>query len=511
MTNEEILAQLLSEISDLKKEIVRLRNTVDSQNAMIEELRNYIRNNSNSNSDVIDDVSKEELSDVIDDVTNESVKINSDEPKSIVLSNQSKLNDNDFYGNDEDNYYKKLDKKVVEEYLNREVNEEKEDVSEEDRSMYIPGTNILKPRNRGYEETDEEYVKYLEEYYNKYFPKESKGLMTIDGNAPKSLAVLDDVKKPEEIEKLENAIKKNQLDEDDLDFAGIEGLDISKDYDGFVDIYSDSSKKAKSIFDEDDDKSEFIEFDSDEERESFEKGQSIDYKKDDNSKTKKIGKIRKAARKFKEVFKKHGKKIIAGILVAAATIGAATSMKSCSYVEKENLSADKNNSKSNSDENNNSVSSVDTADNFGVNINEVIDNINNKNHDEDSDDLKKNITVDNNADYNTSDKTYENDYFDIGQDVQFNGDSIYYTANDAENHTNSLTPLFPKEDKRKISVVEYVSPDGTQYKTVTTSDEQKVLEQEGWKPVSYNMNNTDRNTMYEGWADPEDITKVKNK
>ena len=90
MTNEEILAQLLSEISDLKKEIVRLRNTVDSQNAMIEELQNYIRNNSNS--DVIDNVSKEELSDVIDDVTNESVKINSDEPKSIVLSNQSKLN-----------------------------------------------------------------------------------------------------------------------------------------------------------------------------------------------------------------------------------------------------------------------------------------------------------------------------------------------------------------------------------------------------------------------------------
>ena len=307
MTNEEILAQLLSEISDLKKEIVRLRNTVDSQNAMIEELQNYIRNNSNS--DVIDDVSKEELSDVIDDVTNESVKINSDEPKSIVLSNQSKLNDNNFYGNDEDNYYKKLDKKVVEEYLNREVNEEKEDVSEEDRSMYIPGTNILKPRNRGYEETDEEYVKYLEEYYNKYFPKESKGLMTIDGNAPKSLAVLDDVKKPEEIEKLENAIKKNQLDEDDLDFAGIEGLDISRNSDDFVDIYSDSSKNAKSIFDdEDDDKSEFIEFDSDEERESFEKGQSIDYKKDDNSKTKKIGKIRKAARKFKEVFKKHGKK-----------------------------------------------------------------------------------------------------------------------------------------------------------------------------------------------------------
>ena len=36
---------------------------------------------------------------------------------------------------------------------------------------YIPGTNILKPRNRGVYETDKEYEKYLENYYNSVFKK----------------------------------------------------------------------------------------------------------------------------------------------------------------------------------------------------------------------------------------------------------------------------------------------------------------------------------------------------
>ena len=34
---------------------------------------------------------------------------------------------------------------------------------------FIPGTTILKPRNRGIYETEEEYEKYLEMYYNNYF------------------------------------------------------------------------------------------------------------------------------------------------------------------------------------------------------------------------------------------------------------------------------------------------------------------------------------------------------
>ena len=38
---------------------------------------------------------------------------------------------------------------------------------------YIPGTNILKPRDRDYLETDEEYEAYLKEYYDYFFPNTS--------------------------------------------------------------------------------------------------------------------------------------------------------------------------------------------------------------------------------------------------------------------------------------------------------------------------------------------------
>lgn len=41
----------------------------------------------------------------------------------------------------------------------------------EENIEYIPGTNIPKPRVRGIYETDEEYIKYLKEYYNMYFPE----------------------------------------------------------------------------------------------------------------------------------------------------------------------------------------------------------------------------------------------------------------------------------------------------------------------------------------------------
>ena len=40
-------------------------------------------------------------------------------------------------------------------------------------STDIPGTNILKPRDRDYLETDEEYEAYLKEYYDYYFPNTS--------------------------------------------------------------------------------------------------------------------------------------------------------------------------------------------------------------------------------------------------------------------------------------------------------------------------------------------------
>lgn len=39
---------------------------------------------------------------------------------------------------------------------------------------YIAGTTIRKPRDRGIYESDEEYINYLREYYDKYFPKAAK-------------------------------------------------------------------------------------------------------------------------------------------------------------------------------------------------------------------------------------------------------------------------------------------------------------------------------------------------
>ena len=38
----------------------------------------------------------------------------------------------------------------------------------------IPGTNIPRPRNRGLYETDEEYVSFLRDYYDKVFGKKDE-------------------------------------------------------------------------------------------------------------------------------------------------------------------------------------------------------------------------------------------------------------------------------------------------------------------------------------------------
>ena len=43
----------------------------------------------------------------------------------------------------------------------------------DDNIEYIPGTNIPKPRDRGVYETDEEYVEFLKNYYEQYFPNTS--------------------------------------------------------------------------------------------------------------------------------------------------------------------------------------------------------------------------------------------------------------------------------------------------------------------------------------------------
>lgn len=46
---------------------------------------------------------------------------------------------------------------------------------------YIAGTTIRKPRDRNTYETDEEYVEYLREYYEKYFPKAAKYSSSVYG------------------------------------------------------------------------------------------------------------------------------------------------------------------------------------------------------------------------------------------------------------------------------------------------------------------------------------------
>ena len=51
-----------------------------------------------------------------------------------------------------------------------------EEVSQEDTiDEYIPGTNIRKPRYRNLYETDEEYERFLENYYSRYFTEEQMG------------------------------------------------------------------------------------------------------------------------------------------------------------------------------------------------------------------------------------------------------------------------------------------------------------------------------------------------
>lgn len=39
----------------------------------------------------------------------------------------------------------------------------------------IPGTNIKKPREKRIDETDEEYLEYLDKYYGTHFPEDNKG------------------------------------------------------------------------------------------------------------------------------------------------------------------------------------------------------------------------------------------------------------------------------------------------------------------------------------------------
>ena len=519
MTNEEFLRlfdDLVNNFDDY---------SLNESRRIINDLRNYARDYLKSDN-LADDLQR------ASDVVYGTVQANPNEPKDIVLSSRQKVDDRVINGDDESNYYKNLDRKVVSEYFNKQNSDEKPAL---DRSMYIPGTDILKPRNRGVFETDEEYVKYLEDYYAKYFPNSNEKGLSVLKEQPKGLAVLEDVKKPESIEKLENVINsdsnvEDKKDEDfESDFVGIEGLDIDEDSDS-INIFSNSDGTSASIAKEieeekkkkeqsekasgkdidSDDKSDVIEFDSDEEREAFEKDQGNDYSKDKNSKTKKISKIRKATRKFKEVFKKHGKKIIAGVLVGVTTIFGVMSIKSCGYDKKDDLNENKENPKSNTDEYDGTIPSVEAAesieksndyetsyDDTEVNSDDIINKIS-----ANKDDIKTN------EDYSATEDTYNVDSFEIGDTLRFNGDYIYATSKDAATETNKLTPYYSNNDEREFSAIHLIGPNGEQ-KTVTTPGEVKQLENQGWKVESYNMQNNSHNTQYEGWVNVDDVSKVK--
>lgn len=522
MNNEE----LVEEIRKLRNEIGLLRT----------ELRAYISNNEIDN-EVINKATKEEVDDAIDDVVYGSTQANPDEPSSIVASDLPRVDDNFMYGNDEANYYGSLDRKIVQEKVksmedNKEVSSQVE-VPEEDRSMYIPGTNILKPRDRNFYETDDEYVKYLEQYYEKYFPtKDFKGLANINPDEPKGLALLDDVKKTDEIKNVEEAIKSIENNKDDgldnslkelksnipdnydLDGAPIIGGD-EYDKSEVIDANAhpevlDFGDEGKSSIDNSDDKSEVIEFNSEEEKEAFEKAQSIDYKKDNGSKTKKIGKIRKALKGFKEVLKKHGKKIIAGVLVTVATIGAATSIKSCSYDKQDDLSESKDNPKSNTVNYEGTVPSVSVADSFEAKINEAFEKHGNGSKTDSkvkADENVEEISQKKNENFNISDSTNNGD-LRVGDPAEFTGDYLYANSYNAENNIDPLTPFFPGSDNRKVSLAQYKGPNG-ETATAYTKEDQKVFEDSGWTPVAYNLENLDRDGLtHEGWVNPSDVMEV---
>lgn len=494
--NEEVLNQLLEEIKKLRLDVYHLKEAIDSRDKIIENLSDFLSKNGF-------DTSKEEIENV---VSEEVDKINPNEPKDIMVvnPNEFKVDDSLIYGTDYDNYGNKIKKDFVDNFISEQNEKVEEKESEEDTAekqpeekldddQYITGTNIPKPRNRGIFETDEEYENFLKEYYSKYFP-ESKELAVINSNEPKELAAIEDVAKNDAIKKVEDALDK------------INSRDIYSNSDGT------SSSIAKEIEEEkkkrEKKKTEKIKFSSDEEKKKFERDVTTDYKKDKNKKSTKIKKIRKCIKKFKEVLKKHGKKIIAGILVATAAIGAAMSLKACSYED----DASKNfvdDTKSNSDYFGSTVPSEKRADeisNGQIDKDDIVDKF--FDDDKENDKTATDGKTENQKPANSNDKNDKND-FNIGEPAQFTGDSLYYTADDAAKDNNALTPDLPKESERTISLINFVSPDGLNTATAHTPEEADKLRASGWIEKAYNFTNDTYNVDYEGWTTKDDLKKVK--
>lgn len=246
--------------------------------------------------------------------------------------------------------------------------------------------------------------------------------------------------------------------------------------------------------------------------------QEVNYEKGKGKKTSKIKNIRKAFNweNIKKGIKKHWKKVVAATLVATATVSA---LMSCAV----------NKNKSNDKDTASIIQDVDSdlpsksaANEFGVNADDVLNNLNNQKQDKNEsgeetyqvdidsqtkDNEEKNTDIDTN--YQASDKTYNvtSENFSIGQDVSFTGEYIYQTSKDASSETNKLHPYYTNNDRRSISAIQMVSPDGTQHVTITdeNKDEQNLLESMGWSVESYNISNDTRNIEYEGWINNSDL------
>ena len=496
------LNDLLEEIKNLRSDINKLRETIDSRDKLIENMSAFLSKNG-FDIDKVEEV--QEVQDSIENIVNSEVdKINSDEPKDImVVNNTPKVDDSIIYGTDEENYNNKIKNAFADNFLSKQEEKAEEKKPEEKKEdNYILGTNIPKPRNRGIFETDEEYENYLKDYYSKYFP-ESKELATINADEPKGLAVLEDVAKNDAVKKVEDAL--NNEYEDIFSDSNNSSLNEKNNEEN----NNDEEEKTSS-------KSEKIIFDSDEEKEKFEKNIATDYKPDKNKKTTKIKKIRKGLKKFKEILKKHGKKIIAGILVATAAIGAAMSIKSCSYDD----SAAKNfvdNTKSNSVSFDSTIPSEKKADeisNGEVRGKDIVDKVSGENNGEKKDPMVENpenqrpSSPEKEKPANSNDQ-YDLSEFNIGEPAQFTGDSLYYTADDAAKNNNALKPDLPKESKRTISLINFVSPDGLSTATAHTPEEADKLRASGWIEKAYNFTNDDYNVDYEGWVNKDALKKVK--
>lgn len=246
--------------------------------------------------------------------------------------------------------------------------------------------------------------------------------------------------------------------------------------------------------------------------------QEVNYEKGKGKKTSKIKNIRKAFNweNIKKGIKKHWKKVVAATLVATATVSA---LVSCA------VNKNKNNDKDTASiiqDIDSDLPSKSAANEFGVNADDVLNNLNNQKQDKNEsseetyqvdidsqtkDNEEKNTDIDTN--YQASDKTYNvtSENFSVGQDVSFTGEYIYQTSKDASSETNKLHPYYTNNDKRSISAIQMVSPDGTQHVTITdeNKDKQNLLESMGWSVESYNISNDTRNIEYEGWINNSDL------